>query len=69
MVKCPKCGEEYSLGRRLVHNCGDFTIFHGTICYEDRIEYPWNCIDLQKKDSSQLNDLNYLSKIEKILTP
>ena len=69
MVKCPKCGEEFSLGRRLVHNCEDFFIYHGAICSEDRIDYPWNCIDIKKKDVSQLSDLNYLNKIEKVLTP
>ena len=69
MVKCPKCGEEFSLGRRLVHKCESFSIYHGALCSENRIEYPWNCNMIKEKGIFQLNDSNYLNKIEKVLTP
>jgi hypothetical protein len=43
MIKCPECGIEYSYGRNLCHACENKTIFHGSIFFEQRKEYAWNC--------------------------
>lgn len=43
MIRCPECGIEYSYGRNLCHACENKTIFHGSIFFEPRKEYAWNC--------------------------
>ena len=48
MVKCPKCGVEYSLGRKIYHSCEGYEICHGIIFEKDRIYRPWNCNPIEK---------------------
>jgi len=48
MVKCPKCGEEYSWGRKIVHICDHHIIFHGIIFQEKKKRYGWNFKDIDK---------------------
>jgi hypothetical protein len=43
LVKCPKCGMEYSLGTRIYHFCEEHSICHGVIFGDDRICRSWNC--------------------------
>jgi hypothetical protein len=43
MIRCPECGIEYSYGRNLCHACDNNIIFHGSIFFEQRKEYAWNC--------------------------
>ncbi len=56
MVKCPNCGIEYSLGRKIYHRCEGFSIYHGSVCQEPRKRYPWNCNDVIKKIKSSIDD-------------
>ena len=50
MVKCPKCGFEYSLGTRIYHSCENYSISHGVIFEKKRISRPWNCIPFGKRE-------------------
>jgi len=43
LVKCPKCGMEYSLGTRIYHSCEGYSICHGVVFGDDRVCRPWNC--------------------------
>jgi hypothetical protein len=43
IIKCPKCGIEYSYGRNICHICKDHSIFFGAIFKGDRNAHPWNC--------------------------
>jgi Lrp/AsnC family transcriptional regulator for asnA, asnC and gidA len=63
MVTCPKCGEEYSLGRKIYHNCGENVIEHGVIFYDDRKNRPWNCHSIDEIDKKILNVLQRNDKI------
>ena len=67
MVKCPKCSEEYSLGRKIYHECKEFSIFHGAICYENCITRPWNCNSDKKSNLLQLEITDYLTNNEKYI--
>jgi len=49
MIRCPECGIEYSYGRNLCHACENKTIFHGSIFFEQRKEYAWNCTSTDVK--------------------
>jgi Lrp/AsnC family transcriptional regulator for asnA, asnC and gidA len=63
IVTCPKCGEEYSLGRKIYHQCEGHTIEHGVIFNDDRKNRPWNCISI---DETNKKILNMLQKNDKI---
>ncbi|MFX1388737.1 MAG: Lrp/AsnC family transcriptional regulator [Promethearchaeota archaeon] len=63
MVICPKCGEEYSLGRKIYHSCENFSIEHGIIFNDDRKKRPWNCLCLDDVDKKILNILQVNDKI------
>ncbi len=63
MVTCPKCGEEYSLGRKIYHNCGEHSIEHGVIFNDDRQKRPWNCRSIDEVDKKILNVLQRNDKI------
>jgi Lrp/AsnC family transcriptional regulator for asnA, asnC and gidA len=64
MVVCPKCGEEYSLGRKIYHQCKEgYSISHGVIFKDDRKNRPWNCQSLDKIDKNILNILQKNNKI------
>lgn len=67
MIKCPECGEEYSLGRKICHTCERFTIYHGALLCGDRKEYPWNCNYVESNNNVKLKVLSYLDKIKKVL--
>jgi hypothetical protein len=67
MIKCPKCGEEYSLGRKIYHSCEGFSMYHGALLCGDRIERPWNCGYTTKENNLKLKVLSYLDKIKKAL--
>lgn len=43
IIKCPKCGIEYSYGRNICHICEDHFIFFGAFFKGNRQEYQWNC--------------------------
>lgn len=57
MVICPKCGEEYSLGRKIYHSCEEFSIEHGIIFNDDRQDRLWNCHCVDDIDKQILNVL------------
>ncbi len=63
IVTCPKCGEEYSLGRKIYHSCEGFSIEHGVIFNDDRENRPWNCQSIDKIDKKILNILQINDKI------
>ncbi len=63
IVTCPKCGEEYSLGRRIYHECEGFSIEHGVIFNDDRQNRPWNCDSLDETDKKILNILQKNDKV------
>ncbi len=63
MVTCPKCGEEYSLGRKIYHSCEEFSIEHGVIFNDDRKKRPWNCYCIDDVDKKILNVLQRNDKI------
>ncbi|MFX0081137.1 MAG: hypothetical protein ACFE94_05230 [Candidatus Hodarchaeota archaeon] len=67
MVKCSKCGEEYSLGRKIYHECKEYSIFHGAVCSERCIEHPWNCNSNKKLIPLQLEINDYLTNDEKYI--
>jgi len=63
MVTCPKCGEEYSLGRKIYHECEEFSIEHGVIFNDDRKNRPWNCDSIDETDKKILNILQNNDKV------
>ncbi|MFX0020004.1 MAG: Lrp/AsnC family transcriptional regulator [Promethearchaeota archaeon] len=63
IVTCPKCGEEYSLGRKIYHSCEGFSIEHGVIFNDDRVNRPWNCHTIDETDKKILNLLQINDKI------
>jgi len=63
MVICPKCGEEYSLGRKIYHSCEGGSIEHGVIFNDDRENRPWNCLSMDNTDKKILNILQENDKI------
>lgn len=63
MVTCPKCGEEYSLGRKIYHSCEGYSIEHGVIFNDDRENRPWNCHSLDEIDKKILNILQINDKV------
>jgi len=63
IVTCPKCGEEYSLGRKIYHSCEGFSIEHGVIFNDDREKRPWNCHSIDETDKKILNILQINDKI------
>jgi hypothetical protein len=67
MVKCSKCGEEYSLGRKIYHECKENSIIHGAICSENCIDRPWNCNSDENNNSLELEITTYLSNNEKYI--
>ncbi|MFX1494203.1 MAG: hypothetical protein ACFFBZ_07980 [Promethearchaeota archaeon] len=55
VIKCPKCGIEYSYGRNICHICEDHLLFFGTLFNKDRREYQWNCNSKIISDVSPVN--------------
>lgn len=48
-TKCPFCGEEYSYGRIICHDCGESKIFFGALFDNNKKERKWNCNCNMKK--------------------
>jgi len=48
LVKCPKCGMEYSLGTRIYHSCEGYSLCHGVVFGDDRVSRPWNCNPIEE---------------------
>jgi hypothetical protein len=44
MLRCEKCGKEYSYGRKIHHECGENLINHGVIFEHSRMAHDWNCL-------------------------
>ncbi|MFX1409425.1 MAG: Lrp/AsnC family transcriptional regulator [Promethearchaeota archaeon] len=63
IVTCPKCGEEYSLGRKIYHSCEGYSIEHGIIFNDDRKNRPWNCESIDETDKQILNILQKNDKV------
>ncbi|MFX1321279.1 MAG: Lrp/AsnC family transcriptional regulator [Promethearchaeota archaeon] len=63
IVTCPKCGEEYSLGRKIYHSCEGYSIEHGVIFNDDRKNRPWNCVSIDETDKKILNILQKNDKV------
>jgi len=62
-VTCPNCGEEYSLGRKIYHECEGFSIEHGVVFNDDRKNYKWNCNSIDDTDKKILNILQENDKV------
>ena len=43
LIECPDCGEKYSYGRHILHNCKDNSISFGKIFEASQRTYRWNC--------------------------
>ncbi len=43
MIECPECGEKYSYGRKISHNCNNNSITFGKIFELDPRSHKWNC--------------------------
>ena len=67
MVKCPECGVEYSLGRKIYHSCVKFEIYHGVIGCNDRTSHPWNCNPIEEYTQPNLENENLLKNIERLI--
>jgi hypothetical protein len=67
MVKCPECGIEYSLGRKIIHSCNKFRIEHGTIWCSDRKELPWNCDPIAKRIESNVERIEFITSMKKLI--
>jgi hypothetical protein len=67
MVKCPECGEEYSLGRIIYHCCESHEICHGVIWEKERISRAWNCNPIDKYNEPKPQYKDYLETIEKLI--
>jgi len=67
MVKCPGCGDEYSLGRKIYHSCAEFEIFHGVIGCNDRISHMWNCNPIEECNQPMLEKEDLLKNIERLI--
>jgi Lrp/AsnC family transcriptional regulator for asnA, asnC and gidA len=63
LVTCPKCGEEYSLGRKIYHSCEGYSISHGVVFNDDRKNRHWNCYSVDEMDKKILNILQENNKI------
>jgi hypothetical protein len=56
MIKCPVCEAIYSYGRFIYHNCGNHSIYFGSIFEKKQKVYKWNCntplirLELMKKE-------------------
>jgi hypothetical protein len=44
VLRCEKCGKEYSYGRKILHDCGENLITHGVIFESSTRSYGWNCL-------------------------
>ena len=55
LVKCPKCGMEYSLGTRIYHSCEGYSICHGVVFGDDRVCRPWNCNPIEDYSPHEIN--------------
>ena len=66
-VKCPYCGLEYSLGRKIYHSCESHEICHGIIWEKDCVSRPWNCNPIDKYNEPKLEHKDYLNTIEKLI--
>ena len=64
MVKCPGCGIEYSLGRKIFHKCDTNTIEHGVIWCKDRPERPWNCNII---DEERIERIEFITSMQKLI--
>ena len=67
MVKCPGCGVEYSLGRKIYHSCTDFEIYNGAVGCNDRISRPWTCNPIEECNQHKLENEAYLKNIQKLI--
>ena len=67
MVKCPGCGVEYSLGRKIFHSCDKYQIEHGIIWCKDRIERPWNCNCLEENIKPNIERKELITSMEKLI--
>jgi hypothetical protein len=67
MVKCPGCGIEYSLGRKIYHSCETHEICHGVIRERDRISRQWNCNPIDKYNEPKAENKEYLKTIERLI--
>ena len=67
MVKCPGCGVEYSLGRKIYHSCAEFEIYHGAVGCNDRISRLWNCNPIEDYNQPKLENEDFLENIKKLI--
>lgn len=67
MVKCPECGIEYSLGRKIYHSCETNEICHGIIWERDRVSRPWNCNPIDKYNEPKAENKEYLKTIKRLI--
>ncbi|MFX0058910.1 MAG: hypothetical protein ACFE85_13970 [Candidatus Hodarchaeota archaeon] len=50
MYRCLACGQEYSYGRILIHECGEHSIHHGFLFERERKHYAWNPNTVEKSE-------------------
>jgi hypothetical protein len=53
MLRCEKCGKEYSYGRKIHHECDGNLITHGVIFESSTMSHGWNCLS----DDSDICDI------------
>ena len=56
MLKCNKCGKEYSYGRKIHHECNQNFVNHGVIFGDSRKRYDWNCVTTGSSDLYQIEE-------------
>ena len=44
LLRCEKCGKEYSYGRKIHHECDENLITHGVIFESSTMSHGWNCL-------------------------
>ena len=75
MIKCFECGEEYSYGRNIYHNCEGKSLTFGKIFEPAQKTYRWNCntamtcLDLMTSEVDRIETIvkepPHLEKLEK----
>ncbi|MHA1490399.1 MAG: hypothetical protein ACTSRI_12190 [Promethearchaeota archaeon] len=55
-VKCMSCGEEYSYGRKIYHECENNSIYNAILFEKNEKKYYWNSFSLSKLNEFKTDD-------------